>query len=137
MKRRIVTLLIILTFVGAYNFVRQEKAYGDVDVHIGIGVPIPPPPPVVIPAPPSVILIPGTPVYYAPDCGVEIFFYAGNWWRKHNGYWFRATYYNGPWVYVAPPQIPAVLVKLPPDYHKIPPGQRRIPFGQLKKHGKK
>lgn len=37
--------LIILTFVGAYNFVRQEKAYGDVDVHIGIGVPIPPPPP--------------------------------------------------------------------------------------------
>ena len=62
MKRRIVTLynypLIILTFVGAYNFVRQEKAYGDVDVHIGIGVPIPPPPPVVIPAPPSVILLP-------------------------------------------------------------------------------
>ncbi len=41
MKRRIVTLLIILTFVGAYNFFRQEKAYGDVDAHIGIGVPIP------------------------------------------------------------------------------------------------
>lgn len=110
--------------MGTYNFVRQEKAYGDVDVHIGIGVPIPPPP--------SVILIPGTPVYYAPDCcGVEIFFYVGNWWRKHNGYWFRATYHNSPWVYVTPPQIPAVLVKLPPDYHKIPSGQRRIPFGHM------
>ncbi len=137
MKRRIVLLLIILTFLWAYNLVGQEMAYGDVDVHIGIGVPVPPPPPVVIGAPPTVVLIPSTPVYYAPDYGIELFFYSDHWWRKYNGYWFNATNYNGPWVYVAPSQIPPVLIKLPPDYHKIPPGERRIPYGQVKKYRKK
>lgn len=137
MKRIIVTLLIIITFLLAYNFVGEDKTYGDVDVHIGIGVPVPPPPPLLIPDPPMVVLIPSTPVYYAPDYGIELFFYSGRWWRKHNGNWFRGTNYNGPWVHMTPPKIPTVLVKLPPDYHKISSRQRRIPYGQLKKHIKK
>ena len=94
-------------------------------------------PAVVISEPPAVVLIPGTPVYYAPDVGIDLFFYSGRWYRKHNGYWYRATYYNGPWAYMSAQRVPTVLVHLPPDYYNVLPGHQRIPYGQLKKHWKK
>jgi hypothetical protein len=101
---------------------------------IGININIGPPPRYVIPAPPPVVVIPGTYVYAVPDIDVDILFYQGYWYRPHQGYWFRARSYNGPWVYLAAPQVPRVLIELPPDYRRPPPGYRRIPYGQFKKN---
>lgn len=138
MKKSIVIALVGFTFIGTSYFLLSPKktSAADVDVHIGIAVPLPT---VVIPAPPAVILIPTmpVPVYYAPDVGISLFFYSGHWYQKHNGYWYIATYYNGPWVYLPPPRVPPVLVQLPANYHNISPGHQRIPYGQLKKNWKK
>ena len=105
-------------------------------VDVNIGVHFGPPPPVVIPAPPPVVVIPETYVYFVPDVEVEILFYHGHWYRPYQGRWHRAADYNGPWVYLEPAHVPAVLVHLPPHYRHVPPGHQRIPHGQLKKNWK-
>ena len=84
--------------------------------------------------PPSVVVIPGTYVYTVPDIGEEIFFFSGSWYRPYEGRWFRASSYNGPWVYCPDPKVPRALVELPPDHRAVPPGYRRIPYGELKKN---
>ncbi|WAC07473.1 MAG: hypothetical protein OS130_14830 [Thermodesulfobacteriota bacterium] len=134
MKRKILIALLGLSLTGLHGLFLPEKAFsGDVDVHIGIGVSVLPM--VMMPAPPAVVLIPNTPVYYAPDMGMDMFFYSGYWYRRHHNYWFRAAYYNGPWMYMSPRRVPAVVMNAP--YHKIPPGHMKIPYGQLKKHWEK
>jgi len=100
---------------------------GMAGVSINIGFPLPPP--FVFPAPPSVVVIPGTDVYYCPDVGVDIFFYGGNWYRSFEGRWYLATAYGGPWVYVASP--PVILLSLPVDFRIIVRGERRIPFAEF------
>lgn len=134
MKRSIVMALVGFAFIGTSYLLSPERTSAEVSVHIGIGVPLPI---VVIPEPPAVVLIPGAPVYYAPDVGIDLFFYSGRWYREHNGHWYMATYYNGPWAYLPAPRVPAVFIYLPADYYHIPPGHQRIPYGQLKKHWKK
>jgi hypothetical protein len=101
-----------------------------VDVNVGINVPLPP---FVIPAPPPVVVIPNSYVYYVPDVDVDILFYHGYWYRPYQGQWFRARSYNGPWAHLPPHRVPPALVSLPPNWH-MPPGHQRIPHGQLKKN---
>jgi hypothetical protein len=117
-------VLLVLTGFSA-------QSIAGVNVNIGIFAP---PPAYVVPAPPPVILIPGSYVYYVPDINVDILFYHGYWYRPYEGRWYRASHYNGPWVYLASSSVPHVLIGLPPDYRRIPPGHRRIPYGQLKKN---
>ena len=121
--------IVILTLINC-----PPSSIAEVDINIGINVG--PPPPVVIPVPPAVIVIPGTYVYVAPDVEVDILFYHGYWYRPHEGRWYRATVYNGPWIFVEPARVPGVLLHLPSDYHHLPPGHARIPYGQLKKNWK-
>ena len=73
----------------------SPESFAGVNVNIGIGIPLPH---VVIHSPPPVVVIPGTYAYFAPDVGVEIFFYHGFWYRPHRGHWYRADGYNGPWI---------------------------------------
>jgi len=134
MKRKIIIVFVLSVLIGTYHLMSPEKASADVSVHIGIGAPLPT---VVVPAPPAVVVIPGTPVYYAPDVGIDLFFYSGRWYRKHDGHWYIATYYNGPWAYLPAARVPTVFVNLPGGSYNIPPGHQRIPYGQLKKHWKK
>jgi hypothetical protein len=117
-------VLLVLTGFSA-------QSIAGVNVNIGIFAP---PPAYVVPAPPPVILIPGSYVYYVPDIDVDILFYHGYWYRPYEGRWYRARYYNGPWVYLASSGVPHVLINLQPNYRSIPPGHRRIPYGQLKKN---
>jgi hypothetical protein len=135
MKRKIAVSLISFVLLWVLGlFQTGEALAGDVDIHIGIGVP---PPRVVIPAPPSVYLIPGSYVYYAPDVGAQLFFYSGYWYLMDDGYWFRSSVYRGPWTYLPPSRVPVVFLHLPPDYYRVSPGHKRIPYGQLKKNWKK
>ena len=104
-----------------------------VNVNVGIGIPVPLPV-VVVPAPPAMVIVPGTPVYYAPGLDVDVFFYGGYWWTPHQGYWFRSNNYNGPWEGMAHP--PAAMVHMPRDYRQMVVKEKPIPYGQWKKmHG--
>lgn len=86
-------------------------------------------PRLVFPAPPRVVVIPGTYAYYCPDVQTDIYFYHGYWYRPFRENWFRSGSYNGPWAYIATP--PAVFFELPPDYRRVTVEHRRIPYGDL------
>ncbi len=116
----IVIAFMSLLFLG---FSSQSMA----GIHIGVS--IPPPPVFVFSAPPEVVVIPGTYVYYCPDVDFDIFFYGGYWFRPYEGYWYRSVSYGGPWVYIERP--PSVLVSLPHDYRIVTRGFRHIPYGEL------
>ncbi len=92
------------------------------------------PPTFVVPAPPPVILIPGTDVYYVPDVEVDILFCNGDWYRPYGGRWYIARHYNGPWGYLIPPRVPRVLINLPLNHRSILSGNRRIPYEDLQKN---
>jgi hypothetical protein len=107
-------LLLLLGFSGT----------GTAGVRINIGIPLPPP--FVIAAPPEVVVIPGTYVYYYPDVDFDLFFYGGYWFRPFGGYWFRSGSYGGPWVHIEGP--PSVLLSLPPNYRIIIRGGKTHPL---------
>lgn len=104
-------------------------ATGAAEVQINIGLP-----PLILSAPPVLVVIPGTYVYYPPDVGVEIFFYRGYWYRPYAGAWFIASGYNGPWRRAAIERVPPSLLRVPPSYRQGPPGYRPMPYGQVKKN---
>ncbi len=106
-------------------------------VSVSIGV-FAPPPPLVVAGPPVMAVIPGTTyVYFSPDVPQDIFFHSGYWYRPHEGRWFRAPSYRGPWTYVDRRLVAPAIVSLPRDYRHIPPGHQKIPYGQLKKNWKR
>lgn len=116
---------------------RATSARG-ADVHIGInvGVPPPPPPAIVLPAPPALTIVPGSPVYYAPALPYDFFYYGGLYYVLHDGYWFSAGSTRGPWVAVS--QLPRPVLAVPARYYKVPPGhwKRHGPPGGGRGHGK-
>jgi hypothetical protein len=100
------------------------------------GPPVPPLPPLLIPAPPPVVLIPGTYAYFAPDVDADLIFIGGFWYRPYEGGWYRSSYYSGPWRFISSRNVPRVLIDLRPGFRNVPPGHQRIPHGQLKKKWK-
>jgi len=114
-------MLLILT-----GFSVQGRAF----VNVGIGINIPA---YTFAAPPRMVVIPGTYAYVVPDINADILFYHGYWFRPYGGRWYRATSYNGPWVYISTTRVPTVLVNLPPHYRRISAEYRRIPYGEF--HG--
>ncbi|MDE2058282.1 MAG: hypothetical protein KGL31_14260 [candidate division NC10 bacterium] len=93
------------------------------DFSIGINVGAPPPPPaIVLPAPPPLVVVPGTPVYYAPSVSVNFFAYDRRYYSHHNGAWFVAPSYAGPWSFIAVERVPRPVLAVPVAYYKVPPG---------------
>jgi hypothetical protein len=120
MRKLIVLAIASLLFFG---FSGQSMA----GIHIGVNIPLPPI--FTFSAPPELVVIPGTYVYYDPDVDFNLFFYAGYWYRPYEGYWYRSVSYEGPWVYIGSP--PYVLLSLPLNYRIITRGYRRIPYWEL------
>jgi len=81
-----------------------------VDVSINISLP----PPIVFAAPPEVVVIPETYVYFAPDIDVDLFFWNGWWWRLWEGRWYRSHYYNRGWGYYS--NVPSFYFDLDPGW---------------------
>ena len=111
-----IIVLLLLGFSGS----------GIAEVRVNIGVNLPR---LVFPAPPPVVVIPGTYAYYCPDAEADIYFYHGYWYRPYEEHWYRSGSYNGPWAYIASP--PTVFLHLPPDYRRVTIEHRRIPYGDL------
>jgi hypothetical protein len=111
--------------VSAAGLLHVAPAHAaDVSVGVNIGIPVPPPP-VVIATPPQVVIVPGSPVYYAPSVGFNLFVYHGRYYRFHEGHWFIATAHGGPWAFVARDKVPQPVLAVPVTYYKIPPGQAK------------
>src|SRR6185295_14237751 len=103
-------------------------------VRIGISVPVPAPPtvvitpprpPVVVVTPPQLVVVPGSPVFYAPSASMNFFAYGGRYYSFHEGAWFVAPTYGAPWVAVAPAKVPRPVLAVPVTYYKVPPGHAK------------
>jgi hypothetical protein len=88
--------------------------------------------PFLFPAPPPVVVIPGTYVYVVPDIDISVLFYRGYWYCPQGKRWFRASHYDGPWMRIPPGHVPRALVKLSPHFRRVPPGRYRISHQELK-----
>ncbi len=86
---------------------------GQAQVSVNIGINLP--------APPSFVIVPGTPVAYAPAVPANYFFYGGQYYVFTNGFWYVAPMYNGPWVVVSPAYIPLPILSVPIRYDRVPP----------------
>jgi hypothetical protein len=112
------TVIVMLVVAGAVLSALPAGAQVSVNVNLG-------PPPVVFAAPPRVVVIPKTPVYYAPDTSYNVFFYEGRYYSFHNGGWFLATSHAGPWALVPVAHVPGPVLAVPVKYYKIPPGHAK------------
>jgi hypothetical protein len=110
-------------------FILLSPLQSNAEVNVNVTIPLPG---LVISAPPAMIVIPGTYVYYPPDVGVDIFFYHGYWYRPYRGQWFISAGYNGPWGSVAVGNVPRVVRRLPPYYRRVPHGYERMPYGTVR-----
>jgi len=70
---------------------------------------------------PSLVRVPGYPVYYAPRLGVNFFFYDGFYWVYEDDNWYVSSWYNGPWRLVFPEYIPLFILRIPVRYYVSPP----------------
>ncbi len=106
-------------------------ATSNAGVNVSINVPLPG---LVISAPPAMVVIPGTYVYYPPDVAVDIFFYHGYWYRPYRGGWFVSSGYNGPWRGIGVERVHRPILGVPPHFRGIPPEHERIPYRDMQRN---
>jgi hypothetical protein len=116
-------LLLALLLTGTVFVPLAAQAGVNVDVNIGL----PAPPPIVVASPPRVVVVPGSPVYYAPDANVNLFVYGGRYYTFHQGAWFVGPKHSGPWTFVAVERVPAPVVAVPVKYYRVAPGHGVAP----------
>jgi hypothetical protein len=107
--------------IGGFSAVAASA--GQVNVGVNIGVPAPPP--IVLPAPPRVVVVPNSPVSYAPSVDYNLFVYGGRYYSFHQGSWFYASRHSGPWTFIATERVPRPVIGVPVTYYKVPPGQAK------------
>ncbi len=74
-----------------------------------------------MPVYPTLVVVPGYPVYYAPQLNSNYFFYDGMYWVYQGDNWYASSWYNGPWVLVAPDVVPVYILRVPVRYYRQPP----------------
>ncbi len=70
---------------------------------------------------PELVLVPGYPVYYAPQAQTNYFFYDGLYWVYQDDRWYSSSWYNGPWEFVEPDFVPLFILRVPVRYYVHPP----------------
>ena len=119
---RYVIVLTTILLAAAGSLLGAIPAQAQISVGINIGSPPPPPPPIVVVAPPQLVVVPGSPVYYAPGLSFNYFVYAGRHYTFNEGSWFVAASHGGPWTFVAVEKVPKQVLAVPVAYYKVPPG---------------
>jgi hypothetical protein len=101
------------------------------------------PPVIAFPAPPELVVIPGTDVYVCPDLDADLFFYDGWWWRNWNGRWYRSPYYDRGWQYYS--SAPSFYRTVPGDWRNNYRGRQweghpwnyqRVPYDRVQQNWK-
>jgi hypothetical protein len=70
---------------------------------------------------PTLVQVPGYPVYYDPQLNSNYFFYDGLYWVYAGDTWYASTWYNGPWQIVVPESVPLFVLRVPVRYYRQPP----------------
>lgn len=70
---------------------------------------------------PELVPVPGYPVYYAPGVEANYFFYDGMYWVYRDDNWYVSSWYNGPWGFVSPEDVPLYILRVPVRYYRQPP----------------
>jgi len=78
-----------------------------------------------LPAFPELVVVPGSPVYYAPRLEGNFFFYDGLFWAYQGDHWYASSWYNGPWALSAPEIVPVFILRVPVRYYRHPPAYFR------------
>lgn len=128
MKHYLLIAIIPVSMFLIYTFISPALLSAQPHVNIQIGLP-----PLVIPGPPGLVVIPNTYVYYPPEVDDNIFFYRGYWYRPHQGLWYSAPHYNGPWDHVVISKVPRSVLAVPAGY-RYGPVREHVPYGQVKKN---
>ncbi len=74
---------------------------------------------------PDLVQVPDYPVYYAPRLDANYFFYDGMYWVFQNDNWYASSWYNGPWDFVDPEEVPVYVLRIPVRYYRQPPAYFR------------
>ncbi len=106
MLRRVIGALAGLTLMGLTGLGRAEATFG-----------------IDLPAPPHLVVVPGTPVAYAPAVPANYFYYGNQYYVFSNGVWFASYGYRGPWAALAPAYVPRPLLAVPVGYYRAAPWQ--------------
>jgi hypothetical protein len=126
MKRSLLNAFAIGTMFMVFGLF--IPAAGNAEVRVNIAVPLPR---LVISAPPALVVIPGSYVYYPPDVNMDIFFFHGHWYRPHRGGWYIADGYNGPWRAIRSERVPRAVFGIQPGFRSVSPRYERIPYSQV------
>lgn len=70
---------------------------------------------------PTLVRIPGYPVYYDPYVDFNYFYYDGLYWAYVDDDWYASTWYDGPWDLVSPYDVPLFVLRVPVRYYRRPP----------------
>ncbi len=70
---------------------------------------------------PTLVRIPGYPVYYDPRVDSNYFFYDGLYWLYLDDAWYSSSWYNGPWDMISPAYVPLFILRIPVRYYRRPP----------------
>jgi hypothetical protein len=116
--------LITAIALGVSGLAAASALAAQVNVGVNIGVPAPPPP-IILAAPPRVVVVPNSPVSYAPSVDFNLFVYGGRYYTFHDGAWFYASRHSGPWTFIATERVPRPVIGVPVTYDKIPPGHAK------------
>lgn len=119
----VVTVLALLFLSGVAG-----SAQAEVNLNINFGSP-----PVIAAEPAVVVLAPTVGVYFVPNAGPDLFFYAGYWWSPRGDRWYRSSACNGPWDRVEHRHVPSRVVGMPGDYRVRYAKGKQVPYGQWKK----
>ena len=92
-------------------FAQLSILFNTPGVSIGINVPVYP----------TLVRIPGYPVYYAPSQRANLFFYDGLYWVLQGDNWYASSWYDGPWGLVQPDAVPLFILRVPVRYYRAPP----------------
>jgi hypothetical protein len=103
----------LLVFAFSVLLYSSASAHADTNVGINIGFNMP--------AYPSLVRVPGYPVYYDPHVASNYFFYDGLYWVFQNDNWYESDWYNGPWYAVRPEYVPVYVLRVPVRYYRHPP----------------
>ncbi|HUW53991.1 MAG TPA: hypothetical protein VMV99_11295 [Rhodanobacter sp.] len=74
---------------------------------------------------PTLVRIPGYPVYYDPRVDSNYFFYDGLYWVFWGDNWYSSSWYNGPWDMISPAYVPLFILRIPVRYYRRPPAYFR------------
>ena len=70
---------------------------------------------------PELVLVPDSPVYYAPQLQANYFFYDGEYWVYQNDTWYESSWYDGPWWQVDPEDVPDFVLRVPVRFYLMAP----------------